>query len=152
MPCLLLGIKRQLDLSIGKWRGVHMDFNDIFTGIKIGKYTNHKVLPLRKYKKSRYTDYNRDIKLFMEEQERVDSLFISDCRRAFENYIGQTLSLEQWKIVWSYIWRDSQGLTHFGIVNKLAELAPVLDSLIRYHNLNEEVNVNFRMVDSTQNC
>lgn len=107
-----------------------MDFNDVLIGLESGRYTNHRVLPLRKYEKSCYTDYNRDTQLFMEEQERVDSLFVSDCRRALEGYIGRTLSREQWKITWDYIFASCQGLTMFGIVTKLTELAPMLNQFV----------------------
>lgn len=117
-----------------------MDFNDVLIGIKNGRYTNCRVLPLRKYEKSRYTDYNRAEQLFREEQERVNSLFIEDCRKAFEGYIGRPLSQEQWKIAFDYIWTSAQGLTHFGIVNKLAELALMIDKFLFFHKANQKTN------------
>lgn len=114
-----------------------MDFNDIQIGIANGKYTNYRVLPLRKYGKSKYTDYNRDERLFREEQERVTNLFIEDCRRALEGYIGRMLSREQWNITWDYIFTSCQGLTMFGIATKLAELSPVLDQFLMFHKSNK---------------
>lgn len=113
-----------------------MDFNDIQIGINSGRYTNHRVLPIRKYEKSKYSDYNRDERLFTEEQERTNSLFIEDCRRALEGYIGRTLNREQWRISWDYIFTNCQGLTHYGIVSKLAELAPMLDKFLMFHKSN----------------
>jgi hypothetical protein len=110
-----------------------MDFNDLQIGINSGRYTNHRVLPLRKYEKSKYSDYNRDERLFKDEQERVIYLFVEDCRKALEGYIGRMLSREQWKIAWDYVFTNCQGLTHFGIVSKLAELAPILDQFLMFH-------------------
>jgi len=109
-----------------------MDFTDIQLGINSGKYTNHRVLPLRKYSKSKYSDYNRDERLFTEEQERTSSLFIEDCRKAFEGYIGRSLTQDHWKITWNYIFTNCQGLTMFDLVNKLADLSPVLDRFLQF--------------------
>ena len=113
-----------------------MDFNDLTFNLQAGKYRNQRVLPLQKYENSKYSDYKRDTKLFMEEQERVDTLFVEDCRRALEGYMGRGLSREQWRVAFDYIWMNAQGLTHIGIVNKLSELAPVLDQFLLYHKSN----------------
>jgi len=113
-----------------------MDFTDLQNGIQNGRYTNHRVLPLRKYEHSKYSDYDHDTKLFMAEQERINSLFVMDCRRAFEGYLGRILSREQWSLAWNHVFTESQGSTMFGIISNLANLAPILDQFLMYHKTN----------------
>ncbi len=106
-----------------------LDFNDILIGIKSGRYTNQRVLPLKVYDKSKYSDYNQDEKLFFLEQERVDSLFFFDCRKAFEGYI-QHLTNDQWKLVLDYILSGITGVTREGLLTKLSEFAPLAEQFL----------------------
>jgi hypothetical protein len=106
-----------------------MDFQDILIGIKSGRYTNQRVLPLKAYENSKYTDYNRDSKLFLEEQDRVDSLFFFDCRKAFESYVLR-LTNDQWKLVLNYILSGSEGVTREGVISKLAEFSPLAEQFL----------------------
>ena len=121
-----------------------MDFQELQYRINSGSYSNTRVLPIRRYANSKYSDYNHDEKLFFEEQERVDSLFFTDCRRAFENYL-HPLTRDQWKMVWENVFQGIDGQTHQGIFNRLVALAPLAENLLyirkRRVNRNKELSL-----------
>lgn len=121
-----------------------MDFQELISRVRESRYINQRVLPYRRYEDSKYTDYNQDERLYFAEQERVDILFMTDCRKAFENYL-HSLNNDQWSLVWSNVHSGIDGQTYEGVLDRLIKLAPLAEQLLfirkRRTNRNRELSL-----------